>query len=212
MEYLNPDFMIPLQQRWLNAQPKNYTAAKENLTIYAQALLRHRTRNGWLSVKLFPVQHRLFLQAFPGAHPPCYVYLKRRDKVAQTISIAVMLLTRRAFEEKTEFRFMQKIGEINQTTLHQIMRWIYKSETYWNGYLETVDPNKRMSLVWEDILANPAGLFQQISQRFGLPRPQAALELDATPYTWDDELKLELRSKYRASLESLNHELSEKSN
>ena len=107
---------------------------------------------------------------------------------------------------------MHKIGEINETSLFQIMRWIHKSEAYWNDYLETVDPAMQISLAWEDILANPASIFNQVSQRFGLPLPQAALELDVAPYTWDDELKANLRSEYGAGLESLDHQLSGRSN
>lgn len=207
MEYFNPDFMIPLQERWLNQRIQSYTLAKERLGPYAQALLNNRTIHCLFSVKVFPDQHRLYQEAFGNREPHGFIRLIRNDKVAQAISFAVTLSTRRAFRNESQMRFLPRVGELNEDKMIQIMNWIHKNEAYWDTYLDQIEAKRCVNIIWEEVIVDPITTFAKIADQLYLPFSSEKATLSKVPDDIDSALKVQLTSRFGARLSQLSREL-----
>lgn len=207
MEYFNPDFMIPLQERWLEERVQSYTAAKERLEAYARALMNNRTSGAMFSVKVFPDQYRLYQKAFGNIEPHGFIRLTRNDKVAQAISFAVTLSTRRAFRNESQMRFLPRIGELDETKMIQILNWIYKNEAYWDTYLGQMELKRCVNLIWEEVIADPITAFATVATQFNLPFSSEKAKLSKVLDDTDVALKLELTTRFGATLSQVSREL-----
>ena len=199
--------MVPLQGRWLRESVRSYTAAIERLEPYSRALMQNRVRQGLFSIKLFPDQHRLYQQTFTNDVPRGFIRLSRNDKVAQAISSAALLITRRAFDGEAQLRFLPRIGELTEAKMLQILRSIHKSEAYWDAYLGQIEPKRRVNLIWEEILVDPIATFANIAAQFDLPFSSEKIEFSKAPYDQDAALKAELTNRFGAGLCQLSREL-----
>lgn len=207
LEYFHPDAMLPLQGRWLRERVQSYTAAIGRLEPYSRALMQNRVRHGLFSIKLFPDQHRLYQQAFSNDMPRGFIRLSRKDKVAQAISSAALLTTRRAFDGEAQLRFLPRIGELNEAKMLQILRWIHKSEAYWDAYLGQIEPKRRVNIIWEEILVDPITIFAKIAAQFDLPFSSEKIELRIAPYDQDATIKVELTARFGPMISEVSHEL-----
>ncbi len=207
LEYFHPDAMVPLQGRWLRERVQSYTAAIARLEPYSRALMQNRVRHGLFSIKLFPDQHRLYQQAFINDMPGGFIRLSRKDKVAQAISCAALLTTRRAFDGEAQLRFLPRIGELTEAKMLQILRWIHKSEAYWDAYLSQIGPERRLNLIWEQTLVDPITTFTKIAAQFDLPFSSETIELSKAPYDQDAAIKAELTARFGVMLTQESHEL-----
>ncbi len=203
LEYFNPDFMINLQQRWINSNVQNFSAAKENLKIYGSHLIEKRSSGQCLSIKLLPEHIASFDAAF--AHQKFarnYIHLTRRDKIAQTISLAAMLLTRRAFDSDFELKYVPKIRSVDNQQILKLYNWIIASEELWRSHVASFPESQVVHLDWEDFQADPRHGLALIANKFSLPLAEEKIESFNAPYQADAKLKTELKEKFGDFLRS----------
>lgn len=205
MEYFNPDFMIPLQQRWIDKTITNFVAASSNLEGYGRHLLNSRSRGGVFSAKIFPSHVPSLDAAIPiTLSSRKHVHLVRHDKIAQTISLAVTLLTKRAFNGEQQLKYLSKISIIDEAKMIEIFEWLKAGERYWKNYFLSIDPACVFTLSTEDLIANPRDRLIEISDKFDLPRSGlATINIVDDPYKQDSILKMELNRKFRLMLKKL---------
>jgi LPS sulfotransferase NodH len=204
LEYFNPDFMISLQQRWINSNVQNFAAAKENLKSYGQHLMEKRSSSNLLSIKLIPEHVTTFEAAFTTAQfARNYIHMTRRDKVAQTISLAAMLLTRRAFESDFELKYIPKIRSLDNQQMLKFYNWILASEEFWRGHVSNLPESQVVHLEWEDFQSSPKRVLASIGEKFSLRFSEEKIESLNEPYQTDAQLKMELKEKFGDYLKTL---------
>ena len=205
MEYFNPDCMIPLQQRWFDKSIANFVTASSNLERYGQFLLSNRSRGGVFSAKIFPRNVPSLDAAIPITQSSRnHVHLFRQDKIKQTISLAVTLLTKRAFDGEQQLKYLSKISDLDEPKMIEIFEWLKACDAFWNKYFLSIDPACLFTLSTEDLVANPKNQLNQIAEKFGLPSWRlAAINIIDAPYKMDSNLKAELTNKFKPILEKL---------
>lgn len=206
MEYFNPDFMIPLQRRWTGHKINSFVAAEANLITYGKFLAEKRSRGQIFSAKLFPGHLSMYNKAFSHFQKPRnYVYLTRRDKVSQTISFAATLLTRRAFNDDYELKYIHKIAHINEEKISKIFLWLKKEEQFWSDFFRTVTTSRVLHFEWENVKENPEQSLGLVAKKFGLPLSDIQTSPFNIPYQKDLELKSELAARFGSVLVNLEN-------
>ena len=205
MEYFNPDFMIPLQQRWIDKTVMNFPRAKDNLEIYGRLLIEKRSTHV-IAVKLFWEHLTLYQKAFANSYfETRYIHLTRRDKISQTISLAATMLTGRAFNDDFKLKYVHRIAHLDNEKILKIYDWLASSEFSWRAYLACLPAANVMELEWEDFQSNPGVHLKAIADKLSLPFLPEKIGNPGKPYNADLALKRELREKFGDLLKT--HEL-----
>ena len=204
-EYFNPEWMIPLQQRWLNANIIDPEMAMKNAKPYGEALLKYRVRSNIFSAKIFPNQLKGMLRTFgTNDRSGSYVHLVRRDKVAQAISFAVLLLTKRAFDDDFELQYLPTLESLNDNAMRNLFVWLRSNDEFWEKHLKHIDGQRVIKIFSEDFLDNPSLYLHRIATRFSFPLDAIDLSsIGQGAYQKDADLKAELSQRYTTLLKSL---------
>jgi LPS sulfotransferase NodH len=208
LEYFNPDSMIPLQKRWIDSSVGNYTAAKENLEIYGKHLAEKRSTSHLFSVKLLHDQMALFGKSFGNSSSIThFVHLSRRDRAAQAISLAATLLTRHAFDNNFEFKYIPKVKEIDDKRMTEIFNWLTAGEAFWHAHIAKIPKSRSLHFHWEDFQADTKSCLSAIGEKFSLPFSSDKVGRFDEPYNADTELKMELKKRFGNLLEKLQRDV-----
>ena len=205
MEYFNPNMMIPLQQRWLDTKVNDPEMAMKNAKPYGEALLKYRVRNNIFSAKIFPDQLKSMLQAFGTKdRSGSYVHLVRRDKVAQAISFAVLLLTKRPFDDDFQLKYLPTLESVNDNSMRNLFFWLRSTDEFWEQQLKHIDGQRVIKIFSEDFLDNPSLYLHRMATRFSFPLDAIDLSsIGQGAYKKDADLKAELSQRYTTLLKSL---------
>jgi LPS sulfotransferase NodH len=175
LEYLNFD---PAGPYFFAA---NSTGAQHRL--WHSVLKRRTSPNGVFGLKAFPTQLQalharnppllaeVLAAMLPQAGPKRVVYLRRRDRVAQSVSLARAAMSG-VWRKEQEGREAGPL-EYSHEALEAAERGIAVQEELWERMLRelAVKPLR----VWhEDVLADPAGAAAQVAGYLGVPIDPAA--------------------------------------
>ena len=123
-EYFHPDFATRLYERWSGQKCSSVHLVRRNAKAYGEALLKHRSFDSIFSAKIFFGDLAFAREAIGDEDKTCCIYLTRRDKIEQTISLAATLITKRPFDDETILENMPTLGETNTSTISYLFSWL----------------------------------------------------------------------------------------
>ncbi|RUW26192.1 hypothetical protein EN858_26375 [Mesorhizobium sp. M4B.F.Ca.ET.215.01.1.1] len=155
-EYFQWQFALPLLRRWTGHDAIDVPALDRAAASYGRQLLARRSVNGVFAAKLFAGNLNFARNAIGQDDTRSfYVFLSRRNKVEQTVSLLAMLYTGQPFDGGDTLPGIPKLKTISQKAVIDTVRHIADSEVMWRNYLSTIDPMRVVDVVYEDFVASP---------------------------------------------------------
>ncbi|BCG95267.1 Stf0 family sulfotransferase [Mesorhizobium sp. 131-2-1] len=155
-EYFQWQFAVPLMRRWTGHEAIDIPALDHAAASYGRQLLARRAVNGVFAAKLF-AGNLNFARRSIGQDDTSsfYVFLSRRNKVDQTVSLLSMLYTGQPFDGGDTLPGIPKLKTISQKAVIDTVRHIADCEVMWRNYLSTIDPMRVVDVAYEDFVASP---------------------------------------------------------
>ncbi|RWM16785.1 MAG: hypothetical protein EOR72_08790 [Mesorhizobium sp.] len=155
-EYFQWQFALPLMRRWTGHDAIDVPALGQAAASYGRQLLAKRSVNGVFAAKLFAgnldFARRSIGEDDTGSF---YVFLSRRNKVEQTVSLLSMLHTGQPFDGGETLPGIPKLKMISQRAVIETVRHIADCETVWRNYFSTIDATRVATVAYEDFVASP---------------------------------------------------------
>lgn len=180
LEYLN--FMPAGPYGFANHSPS------QQQWLWRSALRRRTSPNGVFGFKCFPDQLQLLQESnaglldevlapiISGKHPPCVVWLRRRDRVAHAISAARAILSG-VWRKEQEDQGGNPRVDYSEAAVAQAERAIEGQEAAWQEMFRdlAIDP---LQVWYEDALAASEETVRQVANHIGIELdPDAVLEV-----------------------------------
>ncbi|AZO70108.1 MAG: hypothetical protein E5V92_05960 [Mesorhizobium sp.] len=155
-EYFQWQFAVPLLRRWTGEDTIDHLALDRLAASYGRHLLEKRSVNGVFAAKLFlgnlDFAHRSIGRDSANSF---YVFLSRRNKVDQTVSLLSMLYTGQPFDGAEMLPGIPKLQTISQKAVIDTVRHIADCEARWRSYLSTIDAARVVHVAYEDFVTDP---------------------------------------------------------
>ena len=172
---------------------------------YIAKLLAHRTsRNGVFGMKAHFHQFEGFLKQYPGVlealAPVSYIYIERRDRVAQAVSMARALQTS---QWSSQWQGISKpVLNYDREMIAKSLSEVELQSARWLRWfdLHKIEP---IRVVYEDLIADPAVTVRAIVEQLGvqddepedLDIPAIEKQGDETNQEWIDRFTQETRAE-----------------
>ncbi|TPI43791.1 hypothetical protein FJ414_02970 [Mesorhizobium sp. B3-1-6] len=155
-EYFQWQFAVPLMRRWTGDDTFDVPALDRGASSYGKHLLMRRSVEGVFAAKLF-FGNLDFARLSIGEDDASsfYVFLSRRNKVDQTVSLLSMLHTGQPFDGGETLPGVPMLRTISQKAVIDTVRHIADSEAKWRSYLSTIDVTRVAHVAYEDFVVNP---------------------------------------------------------
>lgn len=155
-EYFLQRVMEHYGERFLGGPPTVDAAFTKS---YVRAIAEYRCRNGCISYKIHADQHRQVTadlgKTWEDTLPNLTIIrLRRRDIVAQTVSLGAALQTG-IWDDASE-ELLKRPGILNERVAKKWAEYIFRSEQYWDRYLRNTN-HQVLTMFYED-LAEPERL------------------------------------------------------
>ncbi|WP_027056981.1 Stf0 family sulfotransferase [Mesorhizobium loti] len=154
-EYFQWLYALPLMRRWSADNTMDLETLNEQGPAYGRHLMEKRTENGVFSAKIF-YENLPFARSSIGVDDDYsfYVFLSRRNKVDQTISLLSVLQTGQPFDSQETLPGIPRVTVLNERVVRDAAQHILNGEIRWKNYLNTVDKNRVAHVFYEDFIAN----------------------------------------------------------
>ncbi|RWB05344.1 MAG: hypothetical protein EOQ39_29720 [Mesorhizobium sp.] len=154
-EYFQWQYALPLMRRWLADDTMGIEKLNEQAPVYGRHVLKRRTENGVFGAKIF-FENLAFARGSIGEDDgnSFYVFLSRRNKVEQTISLLSMLHTGQPFDSQETLPGIPKVTILSERVVRDTAQYILDSEIRWKNYLNTIDRHRVAHVFSEDFIAN----------------------------------------------------------
>ncbi|MEO5759235.1 MAG: Stf0 family sulfotransferase [Mesorhizobium sp.] len=154
-EYFQWQYALPLMRRWSADHIKDLEELNEQAPAYGRHLMEKRTENGVFGAKIF-FENLPFVRNSIGDDDgnSFYVFLSRRNKVDQTISLLSMLHTGQPFDSQETLPGIPTVTVLSEKIIRATAQHIFDSEIRWKNYLNTLDPRRVAHVCYEDFIAN----------------------------------------------------------
>lgn len=154
-EYFQWQYALPLTIRWSADNTIDLEKLNERAMAYGRQLLAKRTENGVFAAKIF-FENLPFARNSIGNDDgnSFYVFLSRRNKVDQTISLLSMLHTGQPFDSRETLPGIPKVTILTERVARDTAQHIFDSEIRWKNYLNTLDQSRVAEVCYEDFIAN----------------------------------------------------------
>ncbi|AZO54956.1 MULTISPECIES: Stf0 family sulfotransferase [unclassified Mesorhizobium] len=153
-EYFQWQYALPLMRRWSADDTMDLEELNQQAPEYGRRLLAKRTENGVFAAKLF-FENLPFARNSIGDDDgnSFYVFLSRRNKIDQTISLLSMLHTGQPFDGQETLSGIPTVSILTERVVNETAQYIFDSEVRWKNYLNTLE-RRRVAQVWyEDFIA-----------------------------------------------------------
>ncbi|QKD03939.1 Stf0 family sulfotransferase [Mesorhizobium loti] len=154
-EYFQWQYALPLMRRWSGDHAMDLETLNEQAPAYGRHLLNNRSENGIFGAKIF-FENLPFARSAIGDDDgnSFYVFLSRRNKVDQTISLLSMLHTGQPFDSHEHLPGIPKVAVLTERIVRDTAQHIFDSEIRWKNYLNTLDRHRVAHVGYEDFVAN----------------------------------------------------------
>lgn len=154
-EYFQWQYALPLMRRWSADDTMDLQKLNQQAPAYGRHLLEKRTENGVFSAKIF-YENLPFARSTIGDDDgnSFYVFLSRRNKVDQTISLLSMLHTGQPFDSQETLPGIPTVTILSEKVVRDTAQYIFDSEIRWKNYLNTLDRRRVAHVCYEDFIAN----------------------------------------------------------
>ncbi|WP_143749661.1 hypothetical protein [Mesorhizobium sp. WSM3879] len=155
-EYFQWQFAVPLMRRWTDDDTIDVLALDRLAASYGRQLLDKRSVNGVFAAKLF-VGNLNFARRAVGDDDAnsFYVFLSRRNKFDQTVSLLSLLYTGQPFDGGETLPGIPALKTISQKAVLDTVRHIADCEVRWRSYLSRIDAARIVHVAYEDFVASP---------------------------------------------------------
>ncbi len=190
-EYFQWQYALPLMRRWSGDETMDLDGLGLQAAVYGRHLLEKRSVNGVFSAKIF-YDNLQFMRHSIGDDGPgsFYVFLSRRNKVDQTISLLSMLHTGQPFDSPETLPGIPTLKMLSEKIVNDTVRHIFSAERSWKNYLATIDSGRVAHVFYEDFIADPTGNARTtMSNWFPAFDPGPKAEAESRRYGHDAELK-----------------------
>ena len=204
-EYFNRTYHLPvLAERWGIDVGKRGRMSQRTFSAYFSELLRRRTTaNGVFGIKVmtdhfFPVvRSGAYARHFGDA---TYVYLTRKDIIAQAISFVIAMQTRRwhSYYKAT------KPSRYDAELIERHIKLFLGFEDAWRLFF-AVNRIEPLQMFYEDLVADPATQCRRVCEWVGVETDSAFRAEDAAESSVSTEINREWAERYRA--EAVNRPL-----
>src|SRR5271166_3141921 len=160
-EVLNPGFDLKgFKNRFKASSPADYIA---------ELISRRTAKSGVFGLKAHFENFEGFLKEYPALldvlSPVTYIYINRRDRVAQAVSMARALQTNQWSSQgeegkKPELRY-------NRELIANAMKEVELQDAGWLNWFKAKNITP-FRLTYEDLLADPAGAIQKVVEHLGV--------------------------------------------
>ena len=142
-------------RRWSADDTMDFQKLNQQAPAYGRHLLAKRTENGDFSAKIF-YENLPFARSTIGDDDgnSFYVFLSRRNKVDQTISLLSMLHTGQPFDSQETLPGIPTVTILSEKVVRDTAQYIFDSEIRWKNYLNTLDRHRVAHVCYEDFIAN----------------------------------------------------------
>ncbi|WP_214472544.1 Stf0 family sulfotransferase [Mesorhizobium sp. dw_380] len=154
-EYFQWQYALPLMRRWSADDAMDLEKLDRQAPAYGRHLLEKRTRNGVFGAKIF-FENLPFARNSIGdddSHS-FYVFLSRKNKVDQTISLLSVLHTGQPFDSQVTLPGIPTVPSLSEKVVRATAQHIFDSEIRWKNYLNTLDGRRVAHVCYEDFIAN----------------------------------------------------------
>ncbi|HKK15779.1 MAG TPA: Stf0 family sulfotransferase [Gammaproteobacteria bacterium] len=161
------------------------------------------TANGIISIKLFPehwemIEHQFDIDKnFPDR---CWIWLRRKDLLAQAISRHIALNTR-SWVSDTE---PQNPPEYSARGIHRRLRYLANSEARWRIFF-TRNGISPLELWYEDIIRDPLKTIADIASLAGIEIDRSIIKTDVYTKPQRTSLNEEWKQRYLQEMADINH-------
>ena len=154
-EYFQWQYALPLMRRWSIDGTMDVEKLNQQAPAYGRHLLEKRTENGVFSAKIF-YENLPFARSSIGDDDDnsFYVFLSRRNKVDQTISLLSMLHTGQPFDSQEKLPGIPTVTILSEKVVRDTAQYIFDREIRWKNYLTTVDRRRVAHVFYEDFVAD----------------------------------------------------------
>ncbi|WP_206523178.1 hypothetical protein, partial [Mesorhizobium sp. M7A.T.Ca.TU.009.02.1.1] len=149
---------LPLMRRWSADDAMDLEKLNQQAPDYGRRLLAKRTENGIFAAKIF-FENLPFARDSIGGDDDnsFYVFLSRRNKVDQTISLLSMLHTGQPFDSQETLPGIPTVTILTERVVRDTAQYIFDSEIRWKNYLNALDRRRVAEVCYEDFIANQQG-------------------------------------------------------
>ena len=210
VEYFDYFVARDFYNRWTNQNIAS-DAILSHALEYGKQLQQRTARNGIFSAKIFPNNVPFLVTALPApAALTSLILVKRRDKKAQTISLATTLLTGMPFADTFVLKDMQRIANDDMTDekMAALFNFTCLIEKQWENLAASHPKQQVIRLESEDIISNPQECLNRIAKQFTLPinLSKPHFEAENSAYPVNRQLKLQLQKQFGNLLDGLQRE------
>jgi LPS sulfotransferase NodH len=197
-EYFQWQYALPLMRRWSADETFDLERLYRHAPSYGGHLFAKRAENGVFAAKLF-FENLPFARHAIGDDDSnsFYVFLRRRNKLDQTISLLSMLHTGQPFDSPNFLPGVPTVTVLNEKVVRVTAQHILDGEIRWKNYLNTLDAGRVAHVCYEDFIVD-----QQESVFATMSHWLPDLELRSKPiaasrrYAQGTELKTILERQY----------------
>jgi LPS sulfotransferase NodH len=156
-EYFQWQYALPLMQRWSGDEATDLRQLSRRAADYGNYLVQNRSVDGVFSAKLF-YENLDFMRRSLGADDDAwlYIFLTRRNKVDQTISLLSMLHTGRPFDSQEVLTGIPRIATFDEENIRNVALFISASEANWQRMLSDIDKSRIVRVDFEDVISQPS--------------------------------------------------------
>jgi LPS sulfotransferase NodH len=197
-EYFQWQYALPLMRRWSADDGLDLDQLYRQAPAYGRYLLEKRGANGTFAAKLF-YENLPFARNALGDDDDnsFYVFLSRRNKVDQTISLLSMLHTGQPFDSQKVLAGIPTVSVLNDKVVRATAQHILDGEIRWRNYLNTLDAGRVAYVCYEDFITNQQeNVFATVSPWLpGLELRSGSIS-ESRRYAHDAELKASIRMQF----------------
>jgi len=155
-EYFQWQYALPLMQRWSSDRTISRERLDREAADYGRHLLAKRSVGGVFAAKLFHQNLDFANRSIgPDDANSYYVFLFRRNKVEQTVSLLSVLYTGQPFDSDGVLPGIPTLKTISEKAVRDIVLHIASREASWRSYLAIIDPRRVAYVECEDFVASP---------------------------------------------------------
>jgi LPS sulfotransferase NodH len=203
-EYFHPGYALPLMNRWTGSKARRVAFYTQQAAHYGRLLLANRVANGIFSAKVFFEQLDFLRQCMGDDLENWFcIRLFRRDKTAQTISLATMSLTRRPFDGPVKDYSIHHAERLELPEIENFARYLMSQEALWDEFCRRLDPGRIVRVACEDFLDSPANAISRIAGQFSLPGIGEASFPGWAPYRIDRAVKDSTQERFGKQIADL---------
>jgi LPS sulfotransferase NodH len=156
-EYFQWQYALPLMRRWSADDKMDLDKLQRQAPVYGQYLLQKRSVDRVFSTKIFHENFEFMRRSIGEDNPSwVYVFLTRRNKTEQTISLLSMLLTGRPFGDDGVMRNVRQIEKVTRRAVENVAMYISASEANWKTKLALIDVDRVSTVYYEDFVSDPS--------------------------------------------------------